>query len=202
MRELLDARGLACPAPVVKTREALQRGVLELEVLVDNPTARDNVARFAASQGCRVEVREEGGIYRLDIRRQAADSAESLESETSTECVPGTQGRTVVVLSSDIMGRGEEELGRILVKAFLNTLAESDTVPWRVVLFNRGVLLAVEGADTVPALSNLVHRGTEVLVCGTCLDYFGAKEKVAVGTVSNMFEILNTMLVASNSVTV
>ncbi|WP_287152659.1 sulfurtransferase-like selenium metabolism protein YedF [Candidatus Solincola tengchongensis] len=201
MEEVVDARGLPCPTPVVKTREALQRGCQRLEVLVDNPTARDNVTRFAASQGCSVEVSEEDGMFHLYIMREGGPEEAACATATAESPSPSGEKR-VVVLSSDVMGRGEEELGRILMKAFLNTLAESERRPWRLVLFNRGVLLAVEGADTLPALKELASRGVEVLVCGTCLDYFGAKDKVAAGTVSNMFEILETMLVASNSVTV
>lgn len=199
MAETVDARGLACPAPVVKTREALRGGAGRIEVLVDNPTARDNVSRFATSQGCSVEVLEEGGCFRILISR----AEETAEYASGTAAVCGASGeRKVIVLSSDIMGRGDEELGRVLIRAFLNTLAESDSLPWRVVLFNRGVLLAVEGAETVQALVNLSSMGVEILVCGTCLDFFGLKEKVAVGTVSNMYEILNSVLTASNSVTI
>ena len=201
MEEIVDARGMACPAPVVKTREALQRGCREFEVLVDNPTARDNVTRFAASQGCAVEVSEEKGTFRLAIRREG-EAGEAPVEPPASESPVRPEEKTVVVLSADVMGRGEEELGRILMKAFLNTLSECDNPPWSLVLFNRGVLLSVEGADTVPALSALAERGTKILVCGTCLDYFGLKEKVAVGTVSNMFEILETMLVASNSISI
>lgn len=199
MTETVDARGLACPAPVVRTREALRGGVGRIEVLVDNPTARDNVSRFATSQGCAVEVVEEGDCFRIVISR----AGETAEEASETAAVCGASGeRKVVVLSSDIMGRGDEELGGVLIKAFLNTLAESDSLPWRVVLFNRGVLLAVEEAETVQALEILSSMGVEILVCGTCLDFFGLKEKVAVGTVSNMYEILNSMLTASNSVTI
>ncbi|MBC7230491.1 MAG: sulfurtransferase-like selenium metabolism protein YedF [Actinobacteria bacterium] len=194
MKERVDARGLACPAPVVRTKEALKGGATEIEVLVDNPTARDNVCRFASSQGCVSEVFEEEGGFRIAITRGS--------EEAGAESGPGHAERAVVVLSSEVMGRGEDELGRILVKAFLNTLAESDPPPWRVVLFNRGVLLAVEGGDGVEALSNLRDMGVEVLVCGTCLDYFQARERLAVGTVSNMYDILTTMLSATNSVTI
>jgi len=197
MSELVDARGLACPAPVVKTKDALKGGAAVIEVLVDNPTARDNVLRFAASQGCGAEVAEEGDTYRIIV-----SVPESGPDTRAAEAGDGGNVRTVVVLSEDIMGRGDEELGRILIKAFLNTLAENDPPPWRMVLFNRGVLLAVEGEDTVNALTNLHSMGTEILVCGTCLDYFDRKDKVAVGTVSNMYDILTTMLAATNSVTI
>lgn len=197
MENSVDARGLACPAPVVKTRDALKTGARDIEVLVDNPTARDNVSRFASSQGCEVSVKEEGEIFRIAISNPAGEAA-GREEKSAGEA----ETRAVVVLSEDIMGRGSEELGTILVKAFLNTLAENDPPPWRVVLFNRGVYLAVEGADTVEALLHLRELGVEILVCGTCLDFFGLKEKVAVGTVSNMYDILTTMLAATNSVTI
>lgn len=198
MSETIDARGLACPAPVVKTRGALNAGAVEIEVLVDNPTARDNVSRFASSQGCSVEVHEEGDCFRIHISAEGKTAQATAVEATSAD----RSGGIVVVLSEDIMGRGETELGRVLIKAFLNTLAESDSLPWRLVLFNRGVHLAVEGAETAQALSNLASMGVEILVCGTCLDFFGLKEKLAVGTVSNMYEILSTMLMAANSITI
>jgi selenium metabolism protein YedF len=199
MSELVDARGLACPAPVVKTRDALKGGATDIEVLVDNPTARDNVCRFASSQGFEAVVMEEAGYFRLRLSGTGAEPKET--GEDAITCEP-TGGKTVVVLSSDIMGRGDDELGKILIKAFLNTLAESDPPPWKIVLFNRGVLLAAQGEDTVEPLSNLGRLGVDILVCGTCLDFFALKEKVAVGTVSNMYEILTTMLTATNSVTI
>ena len=200
MKESVDARGLECPAPVVKTKDALKRGAQDIEVLVDNATARDNVSRFASSQGCKVEVSREGGdIYRITISSPSPAGGTQAGTVVSPQEI---ETKTVVVLSEDIMGRGDEELGTILIKAFVNTLAENDPPPWRIVLFNRGVLLAVKGAETVEALVNLEKLGVDILVCGTCLDYFGLKEKAAVGTVSNMYDILTTMLEATNSVTI
>lgn len=196
MSELVDARGLPCPAPVIKTRDALEAGATALEVLVDNPTARDNVSRFASSRGCEVAVAEEAGVFRVTVFSPGSTPGAAAGS------APSAEQRTVVALCGDSMGRGSAELGTILVKAFLNTLAESDPPPWRMVLFNSGVKLAAEGEDTATALSNLAEMGTEILVCGTCLDYFGLKDKVAVGTVSNMYDILATMLSATRSITI
>lgn len=196
-REKVDATGLSCPLPVVKTREAMDRGATGLEVLVDNPVSRDNVARFAANRGARVEVREENGLFRVLIDMPVTEGA-------ATRSIPGAQERenktavtaagTVVVLSDDAMGRGERELGSLLVKAFLNTLSEGELLPQKVVLYNRGVLLAVEGADTVESLKRMEERGVQLLACGTCLNYFHLMEKLAVGTVSNMFEIIETLM--------
>ena len=194
MDGIVDARGLACPAPVVRTRDALRGGAERIEVLVDNPAARDNVCRFAASQGCAAHATEEGGIFRIAISKTGDAPAEAASTRGGMH--------VVVVLSGDIMGRGDRELGEILVKAFLNTLAENEPPPWRVVLFNSGVKLALEGTDTARALRNLERLGVEVLVCGTCLDFFGMKERLAAGAVSNMYDIIATMLSASSTVSV
>jgi selenium metabolism protein YedF len=197
MAEIVDARGLACPEPVVRTRTALKGGARDIEVLVDNTTARDNVCRFASSQSCKVEVVEEGDIFRIAVTGPAS------EAGTGADTAAGDEGaRRVIALASDTMGRGNEELGGILIKAFINTLADSDQPPWRMVFFNSGVKLALEGADTVQSLRNLESMGVDILVCGTCLDYFGVKEELGVGVASNMYDILAAMLSATNSITI
>jgi selenium metabolism protein YedF len=196
MSEIIDARGLTCPQPVMRTRDALESGAEEVEVLVDNAAARENVSRFASSRGCQVRVEEEPGSYRIILSgcpeaRGKTQPAEVICSDT----------RNLVVLSTDAIGK-DEELGRILMKAFLNTICEGERIPWRLVLLNRAVLLALEDAETREAVANIESAGVEVLVCGTCLDYFNAKERLAAGRVSNMYEIVETMLMASNSVTI
>jgi selenium metabolism protein YedF len=198
-RVTVDATGLSCPLPVVRTREAMEEGATSLEVLVDNPTSRDNVARFAASRGAKVEIREEGSLFRVLIDLPGEPGSSS--SPAGRAPLASSSG-TVVVLSDDVMGRGDRELGGLLVKAFLNTLSEGDNPPGKVILYNRGVLLAVEGSDTVEPLRRLQERGTLVMACGTCLNFFQVLEKLAVGTVSNMFEIAETLMTAERVVAV
>lgn len=100
------------------------------------------------------------------------------------------------------MGRGEEELGRILIRAFLHTLTEVSDRPDKMIFFNAGVKLTVGGSEVLEDLHALKNKGVEILICGTCLDYFGLKDKIAVGQVSNMYTIAETMLAASRLVTV
>jgi len=193
MSETVDARGLACPQPVVLTRQALQNASGPFMVLVDNPTARDNVARFARSQGCAVEVFDEDFGFRLEV--------------TPGTCVcepeePAGAGSHLFVLSADFMGKVDNQLGRLLIKAFLNTLAERDQLPTHLVLFNSGVLLACGEAETVSALQRLQEKGVAILVCGTCLDFFGLKEQLRAGSVSNMYEIVETMASAGKCITI
>ncbi len=189
MREL-DLRGKACPEPVVLARRALLEGETALRVTVSDRAAADNVERMARSLGAEVAVEQDADDYRLEI--------ELMGEAAAAPQAPGT----TFFLGSDTVGRGEAELGHTLMKMFLNALADAPVPPARLLLMNSGVKLAAEGADTVEALRNLECLGTEVLVCGTCLDYYRLRERLAVGTVSNMQELSEAMTSAVNTVTI
>lgn len=190
--KVVDARGRACPEPVILTKKALEEAE-EVTIVVDNPVSRDNVRRMAESQGCEVRVQQrQDGIY---LHLKKVTSCEAISS------APSAPGPTVVVISSDQMGRGEEELGRVLMRAFLHTLAEISGRPQKLVFFNTGVRLTAEGSEVLQDLKALEEGGVEILVCGTCLNYFGLKDKVAVGQVSNMYSIAETLLGASRLIT-
>jgi selenium metabolism protein YedF len=187
----LDARGLACPQPVVLTKQALQGGNGPLRVLVDNPAARDNVTRFARSQGCEVALREEDFGFSLELTPGAGEAV-----------APGAGGAHLFVLSSDFMGKVDNDLGRLLIKAFLNTLADRDDLPSHLILFNSGVALACGEAETVASLERLEGRGVSILACGTCLDFFGLKQELRAGVVSNMYEIVDALAGAGKCITI
>lgn len=186
----LDLRGLACPEPVVMTRRTLLEGERELQVQVDDANSAGNVERMARSLGAEVRVRDAGAAFILDISVVGEAVAAPLEQDTT------------FILASETVGHGEQELGHTLMKMFLNALADAPQPPARLLLMNSGVKMVAEGTDFVPALSNLACLGTEILVCGTCLDYYGLREKMAVGTVSNMQEIAEAMASASNTVSI
>jgi selenium metabolism protein YedF len=191
----IDARGLECPRPVVKVKEALERGSRSFTILVDNETARDNVSRFARSSGCTVEVNahEEG----FAITVTPGPGAESGAAK-SAGCA--TEAGTVLFISNDEIGGGERELGANLMKMFLYTYAEREEPPSMVVLMNTGVRLATENEETASHIKRLEEKGSEVLVCGTCLDYYGLKENLKVGRVSNMYEIQSALVGAGRLV--
>ncbi len=194
MAETVDARGTACPQPVVMTRQALVTGGGPLRVLVDNATARDNVARFARSQECEVTVAEEDFGFALDIVPG--------EGGIAAMAAGGGGGSSLFVLSSDFMGKVDNELGHVLVKAFLNTLADREELPSHIILFNTGVALACGETETARALERLESLGVSVLACGTCLDYLGLKDGLRAGVVSNMYEIIDTLASAGKCITV
>lgn len=197
---VLDCRGLACPQPVIEARKALGAGPDEpLAVRVDNATARDNLMVMAAGLGREASWEADGegftvafpapgkGAGKVSAGLPAAASGGALRE-------PGG-GALVVVLASDRLGQGEEELGRVLMKSFLHTLKETEP-PATLACLNRGVYLACAGSPVLETLQALAAQGTEILSCGTCLDYYQLKADLAVGSVSNMYTILERMAAA------
>lgn len=179
--QTIDCRGLACPQPVLETKKALEGFVgEEIIVLLDDPASKENVRRFAESQGHRVSVSEDKGVFELRIDRGKGKGEKRIL----------TSSDFVVFIDSDSLGRGSEELGRILMRSFLQTLEQSEAQPQKIILINSGVKLACETSEVLGDLQEFSLKGVEILSCGTCLDYFGIKKKLMVGRVSNMYEIL------------
>jgi len=197
MSKVIDCRGLSCPHPVIQTKQALEESD-KVTTVVDNPVSRDNVARFGESQGCEVTIEAKEDAAYIHIVKKTAVEGESDRAPTTT---PAT-GPLVLIIPHNQMGRGNEELGGILMRSFLHTLGEVSPLPQTVIFFNAGVKLTVEGSEVLGDLQTLEQQGINILVCGTCLDYFGLKEKIAVGQISNMYTIAETMLGAGRLVTV
>ena len=197
MTTTVDARGLACPQPVILTRKAMQQAD-QVVTLVDNETSLSNVSRMAGAAGWQVRVMPLEGEYRIELARgEARPQAEPLVLGRAE----AVSGPLVLVVPADKMGRGETELGQILVRSFFHALGEIEPQPQILVFYNTGVKLACDGSPVLDDLCALEGQGVEMLVCGTCLGYFELKEKLAVGTVSNMYDIAETMLRAGKVVT-
>jgi selenium metabolism protein YedF len=192
MSKVVDARGLPCPQPVVLTKKVIAEAD-EVTTIVDNETAMQNVSRIAERAGFRVEVEEREGDFYLHLTREAPAAEE-------VYLAPAPAGPTVVFIPAYAIGRGPEELQEILIRAFLHTLNEVEPLPDAIIFINTGVKLTVEGSPVIEDLRALEEKGAEILICGTCLDYFGLKDKVAVGEVSNMYTIAETLLRAGKVV--
>jgi selenium metabolism protein YedF len=195
----VDARGLACPQPVLETRRALeQSGNSELRVLVDNETSLENVSRFARNQGCRVEVKDSGQQFEIIIARAGEAPA---EPEELLPCaIPSEQpGKTknVVYIGNNCMGKGDDDLGAKLMRGFLRTWIDVTPKPWRMIFINSGVKLTTTDDEAVDAVSLLEEKGVEILSCGTCLQHFGLEDKLRVGKVTNMYEVIESLNKAS-----
>jgi len=200
VKQTVDARKLACPQPVVLTLKALA-GADEVTTIVDNRAAVENVTRLARSKGCSVEVAEQGdGIY-LTLRCAGAPIDPAVKEPVVACSTPGaTAGPLVLFVPSDCIGRGPAELGERLMGAFFHALLEVTPKPSTIIFMNSGVKLAVQGSRALDDIRGLAAQGIDVLACGTCLGYFELTEKLAVGRVSNMYDIATALLEAGKIV--
>ncbi len=183
----VNAVGEVCPKPVIMTKKALKEiesGVVE--VSVDNQTSKENVEKMAKEMGHTFETREEGNVFVITITK----AGEKQENSSKEENI-------VISIGSDKMGEGEEELGKILIKGFIYALTEAETLPKTVLLYNKGVLLASTFEDTVKDLKVLEERGVEILSCGTCANFYHVQDQIKVGTLTNMYTILERQMKAA-----
>lgn len=200
MNPVIDARGLACPQPVVLTAKALADAD-HVTTIVDNAAAVENVTRLARSRGFVVSVRPRADGTWLELARDgAAPRAQPTEPLDLIACRPAVQGPTVVLVTSDALGQGADALGERLMAAFFHTLLEVAPLPTAVVLMNAGVRLAIDGARTVDDLRELAARGVDVMACGTCLGYFELTERLAAGRITNMYDIAQVLMDAGKVV--
>jgi selenium metabolism protein YedF len=203
MRDIctVDARGLACPQPVLETKKVLDEGQSkDFLVLVDNPTSRENVARFARNQGCEVEVRDgEAGQFEIRVAVTDAPKAAEVQEELLACPVPETapQGKIVVYVGKKCMGSGDDILGAKLMRGFLRTWIDVTPLPWRVIFINSGVELTTTDEEAVDAVSMLEQRGVEILSCGTCLEHFELHDQLKVGKATNMYEVIDSLSAAA-----
>lgn len=190
IRNEIDCRGLNCPIPVVNTKkyfDALESGIGV--TVVDNEVAKNNVVKFAQGNGFEYEIEErEGNIYYITITKGEV-TVEELNLKSSKE----KEETFTIVIGSDKLGNGDDELGTALIKSYLFALSEAEVIPTNLVFLNAGVKLVVEGALTLDSLKRLVERGVNVQSCGLCLDFYGLKENLAVGEISNMYAIIEMM---------
>lgn len=188
MKEL-DARGLQCPKPLMMAKKELDAGCGELAVAVTNEAAVTNLSRLAKRMGREVEIREGEGEWIVSF-------SAAVEGAKSEQTADGVEPYAVFV-GKDHVGEGDETLGYSLMKMALYTLAESGKAPEYLLFMNSGVkLVAGEEQQIIDSVSSLIAQGTQVLVCGTCLDFYGITDQLNAGEVSNMYDILGAMQAA------
>jgi selenium metabolism protein YedF len=189
----IDARGLACPAPVLQTKAVLQEespGVVK--VVVDNAASQQNVQRFLESQGYQTKLEQVGGDYIVtgNCDSPAREQAPVVEDDHS-----GSQ-KILVMCATDRLGFGDDVLGAKLMVNFLRTLKEMGDELWGLVFVNNGVKLTIEGSEVLDDLLAYEGQGLRILVCGTCLDHFNLLERKRVGETTNMLDIVTAMQLA------
>lgn len=203
----IDARGEACPIPVVRTLKALGAlaGPGAVETLVDNEIAVQNLTRMGEGKGCAVASERLGEKeWRVTVTTSVALGVSDAEAESATCEVPGASSfspaapkNVVVAITSECMGTGDDVLGRKLMGSFVYSLTQLDELPATVLLYNGGAHLSCEGSPALEDLRGLAASGVEVLTCGTCLDHYGIADTLAVGEVTNMYVIAQRLTGAS-----
>jgi selenium metabolism protein YedF len=200
MKEI-DARGLACPAPVLQTKAALQdEKPAGVTVLVDNLASQQNVQRFLESQGFQTVIEKRGDDY-LVVGSCGPETGNRVGLSPEPKAEKGAQ-KVMVMCATDRIGFGDDTLGLKLMVNFLRTLKEMGPDLWRLVFVNNGVKLAVDGSEVVGDLRTLEDDGLKILVCGTCLNHFNLLDKKQVGETTNMLDIVTAMQLADKVVNI
>jgi len=187
MNNVIDCKGLQCPIPVVKTKkyfDSIESG--ESTVIVDNLVAKNNIVKLATGSGYKSVVEEKDQLYFVNITKEKNE----VTNEVVTEL---TNKKFTLVLSSDKLGMGDDELGAMLMKSYIFALSEADTIPNDLLFINGGVKLTSSESLVLDSLNKLVQRGANILVCGVCLDFYNIKDKLAIGEISNMYTIVQLM---------
>lgn len=190
MKKTIDCRGLACPKPVILTKKELE--LIEIEEtlsIVDNDVARQNLQKLADSMGFKSEIEEKDGLTYVKILKENAHIlSDDIEKDQ------------VILIGSNMMGEGDEKLGTALMKSYFYALSELSAVPKTLLFLNSGVFLTTEGSDILDSLHVLEQKGAEIMSCGTCLDFYNLKDKLQIGTITNMYTIVERLNKASNSI--
>ena len=197
---VIDARGDACPIPVVKTLKALGalEGAGEVETIVDNKIAVENLTRMGENKGCTVAADQTAEKeWHVTVSTDKAVGVAEGEPEAVTCDVPAGPRRVVVQVASDAMGIGDDELGHKLLKGFIYSLTQLDQLPATMLFYNSGARVTCEGSASLEDLRNLADVGVEILTCGTCLDHYGRTDQLAVGEVTNIYVIAQKLTGAS-----
>jgi len=199
MNTKIDCRGLACPAPVLKTKELIEQEQPEnLVVVVDNEAAKENVTRFMEHQGFAVSTSVEGSDFQVSGRAEGGAKAAPVKTVEPEEL----KQKIMVMVGTDRMGYGDDDLGLKLMVSFLKTLKEMGGELWRLVFVNNGVKMTVSESEVLPVLKELEEGGVHVLVCGTCLNHFNLLEKKVVGETTNMLDIVTAMQLADKVINI
>lgn len=188
----INTLGKLCPAPLILTKKGITEAAEGevIEVITDNETAFQNLMSYLAELKITPSHKQEGTLYTITFEKpatvnEAVDAAAYCNSPQSKAYVVAIKGNT--------MGTGDDELGKILLRAFINSLKEVDTLPEAIVLYNSGVMVALKGTDTAASLQELEEKGVSIIACGTCLDYYDVKNQLAVGMIGNMYKITSLL---------
>jgi len=200
MSNELDCRGLTCPAPVLQTKQKIEKENLsEINVIVDNPAAKENVSCFLGTQKFDVSVEQKGTDFYISAKRRPGATAAGPSAAPQPDA---EKKKIMVMIATDRMGYGDDTLGKLLLINFIKTLAEMGDELWRLVFVNNGVKLTIGGSEVLEVLKGYEKQGMTILVCGTCLNHFNLLDKKEVGVTTNMLDIVTAMQLADKVINI
>jgi selenium metabolism protein YedF len=199
--KVVDARGKLCPQPVIMTKKESDAGENELTVIVDNETAKSNVLKFGAKLNFSTRTEQKNdGIY-VYLNKEICNECEVIIADASEKSSSFERKKKMgFVIGSDKLGNGSDDLGRMLMKSFIYTVSERTPYPEFIVFLNSGVKLTVKGSDSLDDLKKLEEGGVKIVSCGTCLNFFEITNDLEVGSISNMYDIVDLISESDNSV--
>jgi selenium metabolism protein YedF len=201
MMRIVDTKGQLCPAPLIAAKRALKETAEgdSFIVLTDNRTSFDNLCRFLTDNRTKFSVKESEGVWTMTVTRL---NGELTEAKVEDYCAPEIshfeKGNYVVAITSDKMGEGDEELGRLLISNFIKALKDLDKLPQHMVFYNKGVTLAVKDSPVIEIIKDLEKMGVEIHLCATCVNFYKHENDLVAGTLSNMYSIAEIMASAGN----
>ncbi len=198
MKKVIDAKGKACPMPVIMAKKEIDTGVKFFDIEVDNKIAVENLKKLANSQGFTTTIEESNGNFRVNFSNGCEECEEVLAKVQGKKPL----GNWSIFVNKEIIGAGNEELGQSLMKMFIYTISEGEDLPKSILFMNGGVKVPSLNEQGIEHLKVLQDKGVELLVCGACLNFYGLEDKLEVGKISNMYEITNAMKEASKVITI
>lgn len=192
MSNIIDCKGLKCPQPVINTKkyfDSIEEG--QATVIVDNEVAKNNICKFAENNGYNVKSDKKNSLHYIEITKETCSCCKDINLN---------EKKLVMVISKNTLGSGDDKLGFALMKSYLYALSESDKIPSDLLFLNGGVKLTIEGSDCLETIEALKNKGVNILSCGTCLDFYGIKDKLKVGEITNMYTIVEKMTTGDNTI--
>lgn len=198
MKKFIDAKGKNCPMPVIMAKKEIDAGVKFFEIEVDNKIAVENLKKLANSQGFTTTIEENNGNFKVNFSNGCEECEEVLAKVEGKKPL----GNWTIFVNKEIIGAGNDELGKSLMKMFIYTISEGEDLPKSILFMNGGVKVPTLNDQAIEHLKVLQDKGVELLVCGACLNFYGLEEKLEVGKISNMYDITNAMKEASKVITI
>ena len=197
----IDAKGKACPLPVVMAKKEMESGTVNFDIVVDNIIAVNNIEKLVKTKGASMTYKEDSGAFIVSISATESENCPECEVIINEVASVNAKGNWTLFVSKEFMGTGDDVLGKKLIDMFLYTLTQTDDLPKNIIFINGGVKVPSNDEQAIEHLNVLKGMGVRIVVCGTCLNFFGLENELKVGEISNMYEITELLQTSPKVIT-